>query len=131
MTIPAWVNDWTGSQHMKLGRGDAGFDCVGLYIALNKSRLGVDIPDPYCTIRQAITGRVIKDQTPLYSKVNPSDAREGDAILIRQKGFPIHVGYCIDKKWMLHTRPKYGCTVEPWSGLQWVGKIWGIYRHVF
>ena len=125
--MPPWVSDWVGTPYVDLGRTRDACDCLGLYLLLNKHRLGVSPPDPGCTIRQAMRGIVAMKQRRFYSPV--TDPTEGDALLIRQQGFPVHVGYCINRTWMIHTTPKTGAIVERWNGLVWKNRVLGVYRY--
>lgn len=125
--IPAWVSDWVGIPHLRRGRGLDGCDCLGLYILLNKARLGVEIPDPHCSVSQAIRRDAAKQNRPLYDEV--ISPQEGDAILIRARGFPLHVGYCIDKTFMIHNEDNRASAVERWNGTKWQNRVLGVYRY--
>lgn len=128
MTVPAWVSDWIGTPYLKRGRTREGCDCLGLLMLVHKARLGVDLPDPYCTITAAIRNKEADQNAQFYVPVESPE--EGDVILVRYKGFPIHVGYCIDRTWMLHTDPEMGAIIEKWCGIKWQNKVIGVYRYV-
>lgn len=126
--MPPWVSQWVGIPYLELGRTGDGADCLGLYKMVFKDRHGVDIPDPFVSVKSAMrSGHHPPELAAVYEKVE--DAQEGDAILLRHKGFPIHVGYCIDRRLMLHTSGKVGSLVEPWSGYKWINRVLGIYRY--
>lgn len=127
-SVHPWVSDWVGLPYLKRGRSADGCDCLGLFVLLSEFRLQRHIPDPYCTIGSAIRGNVADANAQMYVQVH--DPSEGDAILIRHKGFPIHVGYCIDHEWMLHTNPETGSVAERWTQSKWVNRVLGIYRYV-
>lgn len=94
---------------------------------LNQHRLGRELPDPYCTIASAIRNGEADRNAPMYQQVDVP--HEGDAILLRHKGFPIHVGYCIDATYMLHTEIDQGSLVERWNGIRWENRVMGVYRY--
>jgi probable lipoprotein NlpC len=126
--MPPWLSDWVGTPYADLGRTRDGADCLGLYLLLNKHRLGRNLPDPGCTIQQAMRGIVAMKQRKYYDQV--TEPQEGDALLIRRQGFPVHVGYCINHAWMIHTTRPTGAVVDRWNGLVWRNRIVGIYRYV-
>lgn len=122
-----WADPWIGIPYLKRGRDLDGLDCLGLFLLLSKERMGCEPPDPYCTIHAAIRGGVAAQNAYLYREV--SEPQEGDAILLRHKGFPIHVGYCIDKQWMLHADPELGVVAERWNGSKWKNRVIGVFRY--
>ena len=127
--MPPWVSDWVGIPYLDRGRDRNGLDCLGLYVLLNKVRLGRDIPDPYCTISGAIRRGVVMQQARLYRKVAPVDYTEGDAVMLRQMGFPIHVAYCIGGSVMLHADGLRGVICECFDGTKWKNRVLGVYRY--
>lgn len=116
-----------GVPYLKGGRSLDGCDCLGLYVLLNRHRLSREVHDPQCTIFSAIRRSIARQSEALYREV--SEPREGDAILLRHRGFPIHVGYCIDENHMLHSVPDRGSLVEPWTGIKWKSRVIGVYRY--
>jgi len=59
-----------------------------------------------------------------------TDPQEGDVILMRSQGHPIHVGYCIDQNLMLHSEEGAESTVEQWNGTKWKNRVVGVFRYV-
>lgn len=125
--IPSWTNDWVGVPYSEVGRGPDSYDCLGLYLKLNEVRQGVIIPDPRCTIPSAIRDDVYGKSLGEYSEV--SHPEEGDAILIRSRGHPLHVGYYINPQYMIHCESGIGTTVDRWNGPVWKNRVIGIYRY--
>lgn len=125
--VPAWTEDWVGIPHVKRGRSKDGCDCLGLFILVSRARRGVEIPDPYCSMTRAIRSDVAGQSKWLYDAV--TEPREGDAVLIRARGHPVHVGYCIDAHTMLHSEDGAGSVVEPFIGTKWKHRVMGIYRY--
>lgn len=123
---PAWTSDWVGIPYVDLGRARDGCDCLGLYILINAIRRGVTIPDPLCSVAGAVRRRVVSEQAKRYSLA--TEPEEGDAILIRRRGHPLHVGYCVSADLMLHSERGVGSTVEKWTGTKWGNRVVGVYR---
>ncbi len=123
----SWSDDWIGLPHVKQGRSRDGCDCLGLFILLHKARFNRDIPDPSCSREEAIRQRVADAQRANYVEV--SEPQEGDALLMRTNGHPIHVGYCIDQSLMLHSEGDAGSQIERWNSTRWKARLLGIYRY--
>lgn len=126
--MPPWVSDWVGIPHVKRGRLITGADCLGLFILLSRHRRNVEIPDPFCTMAQAVRRDEARRNRDLYEQV--SSPIEGDAILMRASGHPIHVGYCVNHRFMLHSEDEAGSVVERWDGSKWKNRVEGVFRYV-
>lgn len=100
---------------------------MGLFILAHRERNSIEVPDPYCTVFSAVRRSPIRELSKVFDRVDVP--REGDAILIRQKGFPIHVGYCINAAYMLHADFGGGSRVERWDGIKWKNRVIGVYRY--
>ncbi len=124
-----WIDDWVGIPHVRRGRSKAGCDCLGLFILLHAERFGRAIPDPECSMAGAVHRRVAEAQRDIYKPVAFSDAAEGDAILIRAGGHPIHVAYCLGPDLMLHTEDEAGSIVERWQSSRWRPRVEGLFRY--
>jgi cell wall-associated NlpC family hydrolase len=59
----------------------------------------------------------------------PDVAMEGDIIMLRVQGQPIHIGVCISRDKMIHTTIQTGCITERFTNRTWLSRIEGIYRH--
>ena len=125
-----WSDDWIGLPYAERGRGPDAYDCLGLFLALHRARFDRILPDPACTIEQAIREQTVETYRPHYARVER--AREGDALLFRMTGRPLHMGYALNDQDMLHTLDDAGhCSrIERFRGASWLGKLEGIYRIV-
>ena len=119
-------DDWVGLPYAELARGPDAYDCLGLFLALHRARFGRDLPDPGCTIREAVREDAVDTYRPRYERV--STAQEGDALLFRMAGRPLHLGYALDNTDMLHIDAVADSRVECWRRASWLGKLEGIYR---
>jgi cell wall-associated NlpC family hydrolase len=124
-----WSDDWVGIPYKRLGRSrENGFDCYGLFMALNAARRGVIIPDHRWTIRRAQRADLKQVETAFQRVTEP---QEGDAILLRADEALTHVGYCIDRRLMLHTEKEgIGSAVECFTSIRWASRVEGFYRYV-
>lgn len=121
-----WVNDWIGLPYADLGRGPEAFDCLGLFLALQRVRFGREIPDPACSVEQAVRRGVVEARRSDVIRV--AQAQEGDALLFYAHGRPLHLGFALNNQDMLHIDSIAGSRVERWRAAAWLGKLEGIYR---
>ena len=121
-----WTNAWVGLPYQRLGRGPA-YDCLGLYLAINAARLGRILPDPACDPAGALRRGEVEAQREHYREV--TEAREGDALLFRSAGRPLHVGYALDDRDMLHiSGDTIASTIERWRSTRWRCRLVGVFR---
>ncbi|APZ53753.1 NlpC/P60 family protein [Salipiger abyssi] len=123
-----WSDDWIGLPYAERGRGPDAYDCLGLFLTLHRARFGRDLPDPGCTIREAVREDAVQIYLPRYERV--SVAQEGDALLFRMAERPLHLGFALDSDDMLHIDAIAESRVERWSRASWLSKLEGIYRIV-
>lgn len=127
---PATFDDWVGLPYLELGRDRHGIDCFGIFIRLNLERRGVVIPDMRLTAlgvrRQAVEDPSKYDYEPVVD-----ECVEGDALLFSCRGRPLHVGYCIDQRRMLHIEDNgLGSMIEKHDVAGWASRKLGVYRYV-
>jgi len=122
-----WQGNWVGLRYKNLGRGPEGYDCLGLFLALQKLRFGRSIPDPKCTMAQAARKQTADAMRPSFRRVK--SAIEGDALMFRVRGQLLHVGYALNAIEMLHIEEDaIGSVLENWNRSPWLGRLEGIYR---
>ncbi|GGG77496.1 hypothetical protein GCM10011415_28000 [Salipiger pallidus] len=121
-----WTDDWIGLPYAERGRGPEAFDCLGLWLALQQLRFGREIPDPDCTMQAALRQSVVDEFRPRFERVEI--AEEGDALLFLSAGRPLHLGYALNNRDMLHIEAHSGSRVDCWRSMRWNGKLEGIYR---
>lgn len=125
-----WSDDWIGVPYAERGRGPIAYDCLGLFLALHRARFDRVLPDPACSMRDAVRNETVEALRPRYERV--SHAREGDALLFRMAGRPLHLGFALDDQDMLHTLDdaEHSSRIERFRSASWLGKLEGIYRVV-
>ncbi len=131
--LPAWIAHYVGLPFADLGRDRAGIDCWGLVRLVLAERFEVQVPAwdgryPGCEPRhmRRMEGHV-KRVLPLFEAV--SKPEDGDLVLVKVGGLPVHVGIVVAPGWMLHA--EWGCdslAEEILSGKRPPGAIEGLYR---
>jgi probable lipoprotein NlpC len=123
-----WTDEWVGIPYAKLGRGPDGFDCLGLFVTLQKLRHGRAVFDPLCTVGQAARHAIADREKLNWTRV--ACAEEGDALLFRVKGLQLHIAYALPSGRMLHSSADLGeSALECVGSSLWAPRLEGIYRH--
>ena len=125
----SWATPFIGLPYVEGGRGPEAYDCLGLFIALQWARFGRVIPDPACSMAQAVRHAVVDAARGDWGQVALGDVREGDALLFLAAGRALNLGFALDGRDMIHTECEASC-VEAWTGPARFGKLEGIYRFV-
>lgn len=123
-----WTDSWIGLPFANIGRGQEGYDCLGLFIALHRARHGRELADPRISMSQAARSRFVDAQRPLWRSVEAVQC-EGDAILFRVRGLPLHVGYAISASHMLHVEDGAMSVIEDFTTMKWRSRLEGIYTY--
>ncbi|WP_299686678.1 NlpC/P60 family protein [uncultured Tateyamaria sp.] len=123
-----WTNDWIGLPYEALGRGPDSYDCLGLFLALQRARFGRMLDDPLCTMSAAVRKRLVEGAKPNWRKV--SVVKEGDAALFNVRGLSMHVGFVVDSNRMLHASADVSESVlEDFRVSAWGARLEGVYRY--
>jgi len=124
------VRCWIGLPYAELGRGPEAYDCLGLFLAVQKALKGRVLPDPACTMAEAVRRRVVEGQTD-WRRIDRDEVSDGDALLFRMAGRPLHIAYALDGRDMLHTDSALGASaIDRWRSVAWASKLVGAYRLV-
>ena len=126
--------DYIGIPFESRGRTPAGADCWGLVRLVMMERHNIvlpayDEPDARdcAAVREAMAAQTLTDEE--FAKVPTAEAREGDILLLRIGGLPVHVGIAIDGERMLHCMERGNSVIERFTGDRWRRKILAVYRH--
>ena len=123
-----WTDAWIGIPYQDLGRGPDAYDCLGLFLALQRVRHSRVIFDPLCSVQKAARQNLVDRVRPQWCAV--STASEGSAVLFRVRGLVLHVGYALDGRRMLHTSRDTGeSVIEDFTALQWGDRREGLYDY--
>ena len=124
-----WSDAWVGLPYRALGRGPEAYDCLGLFVTLQRMRHGREVFDPMCTAAQALRRGFAAQEKPNWRAVDR--AQEGDALLFKVRGMELHVGYALDARLMLHTDQDVGeSMMEDYRSPRWGDRLEGIYTYV-
>jgi cell wall-associated NlpC family hydrolase len=117
------------------GRGLDGVDCWGLVRLVYKDELGVDLPD-HCDGYQSAevvegAAKMVSEEKAHWQEVDSREVTEGDVIVLRLAGHPVHLGVVIDsgRKLMLHVMKGSNSVVEKYTNLIWRHRVDGFFRY--
>lgn len=131
---PPWAADYVGLPFRPLGRGRDGVDCWGLLCLVYRERFRIRLPDwiePYADPhdRTAAAGQFARAAAQGWRRIDPSSAREGDAVLLRQGGVACHVGLFLGWPWLLHAEPGTETALDRLDGIRWSRRVDSVWRH--
>ena len=123
-----WTDDWIGIPYAERGRGPESYDCLGLFLALQRARCGRALFDPLCSMQAAALTRAAERAKPAWQAV--AQAREGSALLFKVRGLALHVGFALDQVRMLHVSQATGeSVIEDFRSASWGERLEGIYDY--
>ena len=113
------------------GRDASGCDCWGLVRLFYREQLGIELSDLGPTYRDTTDAggmrRVYDDQLACWRPVKTP--APGDAVVLKVRGEPVHVGVVVDRRRMLHVESGTDAVVERFDGALWAPRLIGFYRH--
>lgn len=132
--IPEWVNDYIGIPYVEDGRTRAGLDCWGLIVLVWREVYGRDLPvyDGPHWARDAdrrVIAAAIALEVERYESVPAGSEREGDGIILRMAGHPLHVGLVVAPGWMLHSHETAASCIENYRSIAWCRRVIGFRRY--
>jgi cell wall-associated NlpC family hydrolase len=125
---------YIGIPYVKGGRElqrDAGLDCWGLVVVIAKDLRSIELPkydtiNTHLNINQASSLLV---NTDLYKDCDVVDSvLEGDLLLFKIVGNPLHIGYAISQSEMIHADPATGTVIENFRSKKWQSRLYRTYR---
>lgn len=129
---PAWVGGYIGLSFRSGGRTRDGLDCWGLVRLVLAERFGIDVPsyaDAYGDAHRALdVAPLIDAHRDDWVAVPKGAERLGDAVLLRTKGWPMHVGLIVARGRMLHIEAGIASVIERLDSPIWRDRIVGVYR---
>lgn len=118
-----WTDRWLGIPYVPLGRGAEGYDCLGLFMAVQKVEFGLWLNYGLVEIGAA-EGDAVARHIGEWRRVET--ARPGDAVLMR-RGAGWHVGVALDDTRMLHAEAP-ASVIDTYRSSKWGRRLDGIYR---
>jgi cell wall-associated NlpC family hydrolase len=131
--FPGWIAQYVGIPYRPGGRGRDGADCWGLVAMVMREQFSIALPDyPGAAWMPAGDARAIGAEAAAYAarfrRLAAGEERPGDAVLIRMRGAPLHVGLVVGDGWMLHAHEEADACLESYSSPAWAHRILGFYR---
>lgn len=120
------LKSFVGTPYRDGGRGPDAYDCLGLFLAVQRECFGRDLPDP--AVLPWDTGHddahhLLRNEAQEVTRI-----QAGDALLYRMTHDYLHVATAISARDMIHTSKGVGCTIEPISAPRWRARFIGAYR---
>lgn len=142
--VPCWVRSYVGLPYIPRGRTLDGVDCWGLFRLVQRDQYGIEVPsfaDDVAYTRREDAHAVIKFLKEHkgglgWHPIPIDNALEGDGILFRLFGGPMHVGTIVARNTVLHIDEGTASVAEPFNETLWkhriveepiIGKV--VYRH--
>lgn len=135
--LPAWAAPYVGLPYLERGRTRAGADCWGL-VALVQAEVfrrpvpaydGLHWPSGAPrSVTEAVGAFARAEAAVTYDQIPDGEEIEGDIILLRLRGQPLHVGVVLLDGKMLHTEEDEGSAIESYRGTLFGNRIIGFYR---
>lgn len=134
--IPSWVTPYIGAPYrsdVRTGSIETGFNCWGLFAAVRRDVFGSSIDDyegPLWTGKENAAGmaEAARGFAQRFTEIARGQEREGDAILLRMRRYPIHIGVVVAPGIMLHIEEECDACIERYTDRIWVNRIVAFYR---
>lgn len=134
-----WADQYVGLPFRDGGREKPYLDCWGLVRVVYLDRLGIELPDfpgldhaGSSTILQCVDKSINGGPWFKVDRAGPFDV----ALMLGHytvdgitRAAPIHVGVCIDHKWLLHTEKSSNAVCVAMDSFTISRRILGYYRH--
>lgn len=129
----SWAEQYVGLPYRARGRDRQGIDCWGLVRLVLREQFGTDVPEyagHYWTreLTPAVAEK-IAEESARWEAVPAGMERAGDVVLLRLRGYPIHVGIVVAPGEMLHAHDGADAARESYHALHWRHRVVGFYRH--
>lgn len=138
MTLPLWVAQYIGVPFKVHGRDRSGVDCYGLARLVLAEQFKIDLPslaETYIDTKAKTSGERIETEITAqaaasWQEIAAGSERVGDVVVIRQRGYAMHIGVVLGDSKMLHVEESAVYSViEAYDGLLFQTKIQGFYRY--
>lgn len=131
--LPGYVAAYVGAPYADDGDPPKSFNCWQLFAYVARTERGIDLPDYNGPVWAGKTGltamrREAEAFAARFAPVARGEEREGDAVLLRLRGAPIHIGMVVAKGFMLHVNSGVDACIERYFDPLWRHRIVGFYR---
>lgn len=129
-----WWNKYANKKFEIKGRGPDTFDCWGLlqWIYAHDDPRGIILPGyeefyEDTNDRDTLSQVIFEQRRERWREV--TDPQQFDAILLRMRGVPMHVGVVTKPGHMIHCAYGVGTTHERFNSMRWRDKVLGFFRY--
>lgn len=127
------VDKYIGLPYADKGRDFNGADCWGLVRLVYLHEYGIALPSYTEKYASSVEAReialLIGGEKGAWETIPVGEEREGDMIIVRLLGHPMHVGVICGHKRMLHLLKGTNAVEEDYSGTLWRNRIVYFLRH--
>lgn len=127
------LSEYIGISYGDHGRSREALDCWGLLWLIYKEQLDIGLPsytDRYMSAEdQETVTSLIHDEIGPWTEIDINQADFGDAVLLRIKGEPWHIGIVVTRGLMIHVMKGINVCLERYDRSMWQHRVIGIYRH--
>lgn len=131
--LPEWVEKYIGLPFEDRGRSKSGCDCWGLVRLILKEEMGIEVIDFSNSYRDTADSKTIRqlieEEEKQWIQIAFDEATLGDAIIMRYREYPMHIGLVLEPGVMIHTERGKEAVIERYDRLNWINKIVGFYRY--
>lgn len=129
----SWAANYVGLPFKDQGRERDGVDCWGLIRLIYRERYGLLLPsyaEAYVTAEdEEEIGALVRRERPAWLEIPLAEAAEGDVLVLRMRGQPMHVALALDQPWFLHVHEGINAVVERRDSAKWAHRLVGAYRY--
>jgi cell wall-associated NlpC family hydrolase len=127
------VTEYIGLPFCSGGREKTGLDCWGLIRLVYQEQFNIELP-----IYKGMDGEkseareiaaCVHEHISEWIEVERGHEQEGDIIILRINGWPMHIGVIVKKDFMLHIMKGMNVVMEKYTSPMWNKRIFGIVRH--
>lgn len=127
-----WWNKYLGNDFAERGRGPDTFDCWGKLMLIYEKERGILLPSyiehyESTNDREKIGETIFRERQERWVQVE--QPKEFDAILLKMRGVPMHVGIVTKPGYMIHCERGVGTVHEKYDAMRWANKITGFFRY--
>ena len=134
MPVPFWVGHYIGLTFIEHGReAKSGLDCWGLYRLVLGEQFGLALPSYHAAYISTKDGEklseIITAESAKWRPITAGSEKLGDAVILRLRGHPMHIGLVIGDGQMLHIENKIDSAIESYTGPRWKNRVVAFFRH--
>jgi len=127
------IKKYIGIPFKSCGRDYSGLDCWGLLRLIYREMRGIQLSsytNEYVDARfYDKVSDVVNAHIPEWLLIERGMERPYDAVILRLRGLPIHIGMVVKPGLMIHVLAKVNTCLERYNTPMWDKRIRGFYRY--